>query len=131
MAKCRNIHSSFWTDSKITDDFTPEDRYLYLWCLTNPRTNLCGCYEVSVKQIAAETGYTPGVVRWHLERLEERYEVLRYDGETRELLLLNWHRYHWTTSRKLEKRVRREICGIHNQEFRAYLATRYREHYHH
>ena len=54
MAKGRLVSTSFWTDSKIVDDFLPEDKYLYLYCLTNPHTNLCGCYEVSVKQIAVQ-----------------------------------------------------------------------------
>ena len=56
MAKGRLVSTSFWTDSKIVDDFLPEDKYLYLYCLTNPHTKLCGCYEVSVKQISDETG---------------------------------------------------------------------------
>lgn len=51
MASYRNISMDFWTDSKVVDDFTPEDRYIYLYCMTNPHTNLCGCYEVSIKQI--------------------------------------------------------------------------------
>ena len=48
MASYRNISMDFWTDSKVVDDFTPEDRYIYLYCMTNPHTNLCGCYEVSI-----------------------------------------------------------------------------------
>ena len=57
MAKGRLISTNFWMDGKVEDDFTPEDKYAYLWCLTNPHTNLCGCYEVSIKQIAHELGY--------------------------------------------------------------------------
>ena len=56
MANYRNISMDFWQDSKVVDDFTPEDRYMYLYCMTNPHTNLCGCYEISVKQMANETG---------------------------------------------------------------------------
>ena len=52
MARYRNVSTSFWEDNKIVDDFTPEDKYIYLYCMTNPHTNLCGCYEISLKQIA-------------------------------------------------------------------------------
>lgn len=38
MASYRNISMDFWTDSKVVDDFTPEDRYIYLYCMTNPHT---------------------------------------------------------------------------------------------
>ena len=73
MASYRNISMDFWTDSKVVDDFTPEDRYIYLYCMTNPHTNLCGCYEVSIKQIANETGYNNDTV----ERLLKRAWIAR------------------------------------------------------
>lgn len=41
MAIYRNIHTTFWTDTKIADEFTPEDKYFVLYCLTNSYTNLC------------------------------------------------------------------------------------------
>ena len=39
MAKYRSIQTSFWSDSKIIEDFTPEDRYFYLYLLTNEKSN--------------------------------------------------------------------------------------------
>ena len=69
MAKGRLISTNFWMDGKVEDDFTPEDKYGYLWCLTNPHTNLCGCYEVSIKQIAHEMGYNTDTVERLLKRL--------------------------------------------------------------
>lgn len=36
MARYRNVSTSFWEDNKIVDDFTPEDKYIYLYCMTNP-----------------------------------------------------------------------------------------------
>ena len=58
MAVYRNIQMTFWTDVELVDGFTPEDKYFYLYLLTNPHTNLCGCYEISMKQISDEMGYT-------------------------------------------------------------------------
>ena len=49
MAIYRNLHISFWTDNKVEDDFTPEDKYFYAYLLTNPQTNICGCYGVIQK----------------------------------------------------------------------------------
>lgn len=98
MANYRNISMDFWQDSKVVDDFTPEDRYMYLYCMTNPHTNLCGCYEISVKQMANETGYNTDSVQHLLRRLDNSHDVLRYDAGTKELLILNWWRYNWTVS---------------------------------
>lgn len=85
MAKGRLISTSFWDDSKVVDDFTPEDKYIYLYCMTNPHTNLCGCYEVSVKQIASETGYNEDTVKRLLMRLDRDHNVIRYSSITKEL----------------------------------------------
>lgn len=127
MASYRNISMEFWTDSKVVDDFTPEDRYIYLYCMTNPHTNLCGCYEVSIKQIANETGYNNDSVERLLKRLDHAHNVIRYSAQTKELLLLNWCRYNWSASEKLNKPLLGEIRKVKNDQFREYLATRYNE----
>lgn len=127
MANYRNISMDFWTDPKVVDDMTPEDRYVYLYCMTNPHTNLCGCYEVSIKQMANETGYNSDSVERLLKRLDTAHNVLRYSMQTKELLLLNWCRYNWSTSDKLNKPLLAEIRKVKNERFREFLAARYNE----
>lgn len=127
MAKGRFISTNFWMDGKVEDDFTPEDKYGYLWCLTNPHTNLCGCYEVSIKQIAHELGYNTDTAERLLKRLDGAHNVVRYSAATKELLVLNWYRYNWTASEKLDKPLLAEIRAVKCDRFREYLAVRYNE----
>lgn len=127
MANYRNISMAFWTDTKVVDDFTPEDKYIYLYCMTNPHTNLCGCYEVSVKQIAQETGYNEDTVKRLLKRLDSEHNVIRYSAATKELLILNWFRYNWSASEKLDKPLLEGIRAIKCDRFREYLADRYND----
>ena len=127
MAKGRLISTNFWMDGKVEDDFTPEDKYGYLWCLTNPHTNLCGCYEVSIKQIAHEMGYNTDTVERLLKRLDGAHNVIRYSAPTKELLVLNWYRYNWNASEKLDKPLLAEIRAVKSDSFREYLADRYNE----
>ena len=127
MAKGRLISTNFWMDGKVEDDFTPEDKYAYLWCLTNPHTNLCGCYEVSIKQIAHELGYNTDTVERLLKRLDGAHNVIRYSAPTKELLVLNWYRYNWNASEKLDKPLLAEIRTVKCDSFREYLADRYNE----
>ena len=75
MAIYRNVQLSFWTDNKILDDFTPEDKYFYLYLLTNPHTNICGCYEISYKSMSDDTGYNKETIIDYLKDLT-RYMVL-------------------------------------------------------
>ena len=112
---------SFWTDNKVSDDFTPEDRYFYLYLFTNPHTNLCGCYEVSIKQMANETGYSKDSIENLIDRFEKVHKVLRFSKETKEILLLNWSKYNWTSSEKFRKPLAKEIESVKNLDFRAYL----------
>ena len=121
MALYRTISMSFWTDSKVADDFTPEDRYFYLYLFTNPHTNLCGCYEISIKQAVTETGYSKDTIENLIERFEEYHNVIRYSPTTKEILLLNWHKYNWTKSEKFRKPLLAEIGRVKNKRFKEYL----------
>lgn len=121
MAIYRNIQMAFWTDIKVVDDFTPEDKFFYLYLLTNPHTNLCGCYEISVKQMENETGYSRDTVEKLLKRFAEVHKVAYYSQDTKELLVLNWHKYNWTASEKFRKPLLKEINSVKNDNFKGYL----------
>ena len=121
MALYRTICLTFWTDTKIADEFTPEDRYFYLYLFTNPHTNLAGCYEVGISQMANETGYNKDSVERLLKRFSEIHKVAVYSNETKEVLLLNWHKYNWTSSDKFRKSLEVEINKVKEPTFREYL----------
>jgi hypothetical protein len=121
MAKYRAISLNFWTDAKIADDFTPEDRYFYLYLFTNPHTNLCGCYEISIKQMVNETGYSKDTIERLLERFRTIHKVTDYSSKSKEILLINWHKYNWTSSEKFRKPLAEEIKCIKNEFFKDYL----------
>jgi hypothetical protein len=122
MAVYRNISLSFWTDTKVEDTFTPEDKYMYLYLLTNPHTNICGCYEISTKQMSRQTGYNIESVERILDRMEKMHGVVRYCKETHEMLIPNWGRYNWTTSEKLVKPITTAINAIKFKPFRDYVS---------
>lgn len=123
MAIYRTVALSFWTDSKVTEEFTPEDRYFYLYLFTNPHTNLAGCYEISIRQISLETGYSTETINRLLQRFSEIHKVAYYSTETREVLIYNWHKYNWTSSEKFRKPLEREIAAIKNSSFKEYLTA--------
>lgn len=49
------IHPSFWSDPDV-ERLTPNQRYAFLWILTNSQMTLCGYCEVSETRFAFETG---------------------------------------------------------------------------
>lgn len=121
MALYRTIQMSFWTDIKVSETFTPEDKYFYLYLFTNPHTNLAGCYEISIRQIVNETGYSKDTVERLFERFSKVHKVAYYSQTTNEVLIVNWHKYNWTSSEKLRKPLDTQIRNIKNESFRKYL----------
>lgn len=117
----RCVQVKFWTDSKVVDDFTPEDKYFYLYLFTNPHTNLTGCYEASLKQMSDETGYNKDTIERLLDRFKNVHHVIDYSKETKEILILNWHKYNWTKSPDFQKGLMNQINVIKNTEFKNYL----------
>ena len=125
MATYRSVHLSFWTDTKVTDDLTPEDRYFMLYCLTNPHTNIIGCYEISIKQIAQEIGYSKDSVENLLKRFEETHGIIEYCKENKELFVKNWWKYNWTNSPKLDNALLTAIKTVKTDRFRKELSDIY------
>lgn len=123
MAIYRNVHVSFWNDTKIIDEMTPEDRYFMLYILSNPHTNQVGCYEISIRDISKETGYTEESVKKLLDRFEKKLKVARYSKKTKELLVVNWYKYNWTTSPKVRACIEKELKTVKNQDFKDFINT--------
>ena len=124
MAIYRTVQMTFWTDGKVIENFTPEERYFYLYLLTNPHTNLCGCYEIVYGQMSIETGYTREIIDRLMNRLEQTHKVIEYSKKTREVLLLNWSKFNWTRSEDFIKPLTKEIERIKDDGFREFLTEK-------
>ena len=125
MAKYRSIQTTFWSDSKVIDDFTPEDRYFYLYLLTNEKSNQLGCYELSIKQICRDTGYNEETVKKLLDRFENELQVINYDFKTKEIFLKNWYKYNWLESENTKKCVEKEFNLIKSSVLKEFISPLY------
>lgn len=122
MAIYRNVSMNFWTDSKVDDEFTPEEKYFMLYLLTNPHTNILGCYEISMKQMERETGYNMDTINRLLGRMQDTHGVIRYDASTKEILIVHWHKYNWQKSDKVLKALVDAAAYIKSASFKKYIA---------
>ncbi|SLM15288.1 hypothetical protein SPIROBIBN47_410021 [uncultured spirochete] len=99
-APWRQVHKTFWSDPKVVDYFTPEDKFFYLYLITNEHTTQCGVYKISLKQIGFETGYSIETVKNLVERFQNGLKRIRYNPETNEIAILNWAKYNYPTTIK-------------------------------
>ena len=123
MAIYRKININFWEDEKIIDEFTPEDKLFMLYLMTNPHTNQIGCYQISIRQIEFETGYTKETILKLIKRFEEVHSILKYSEETKEILILNWHKYNWSSSPKIFACMMKEYEQIKSNELKTIIDT--------
>lgn len=88
----RIVDTAFWTDGKV-DEFSPEDKYFMLYLLTNPFSTQLGIYEISIKQVAFQMGYSMDAVKVLIERFENKYHMIFYSSETNEIAIKNFLRH--------------------------------------
>lgn len=114
LAIFRQIHVSFWQDSFVLE-LPPEEKYFYLYLMTNSKTNQIGIYEISKKIMEIESGYSIDRVSILLKKFVEHKKIL-YSEATNELMLLNWCKYNWSSSPKVVSLVNKELKTVKNVE---------------
>ena len=96
-------------------DLTPEEKYFYVYLLTNSKTKQCGIYELPIRVIETETGYNRETIDKLLNSFEE-YKKIVYDKSTKEIYLKNWSKHNKITSFKVKKCVEKELSKVKSKD---------------
>lgn len=110
MAIYRQVQTSFWQDPEMVE-YEPEEKYFYLYLMTNPHTTQCGIYEISLKLMSVELGYPIDTVSILLQKFIDRGKILYSDG-TKEVFLLNWLKYNSLKSPKVMACIEKELKDV-------------------
>lgn len=89
MKKKTMVCTDFWSDSEGVM-MTPQDKYFYLYLLSNSMTNHIGVYKITRRQMAFDLGYTIETVHLLIERFIQHHKLIRYNPESREIGIKNW-----------------------------------------
>ena len=118
MAKFRQIQTNFWSNTYIQEEMTAEDKYFYLYLMTNEFTTQIGIYSITKKQMAFDLGYSLESVQALLQRFETYHKLIKYDIETREIILLKWAENNLNIGGKpVQDLIKKEISQVKNKEF--------------
>lgn len=79
MAKSRMINTRFWIDDYI-GNLDPIEKLLFLYFLTNPATDICGVYELPLKNVALDTGIEKEMVIKILGRFDRDMKIFYRNG---------------------------------------------------
>ena len=115
MSLFRNIHTTYWTDTFIMD-LEPEEKYFYLYLLTNPMTKACGIYQISKKLMEFETGLSKEKVNTYLKKFIECNKI-KYSEEYNELYIINFLKYNSNSSPNTIKCLNKEFNEVKEKNF--------------
>ena len=113
----RIVDTAFWTDDKVVELFSPEDKFFMLYLMTNPHTSQLGIYSLTKKTMAFELGYSVDAVSVLLERFEFKYDIIKFSKETNEIALKNSLRHSIVKGGKpVEDLLLKEIKKVKNKD---------------
>ena len=101
----RLIDTELWNNEQIVEDFTSDDKYFWLYLLTNPHGSICGVMKYAPAIMGRDMGLHKDTIENLVYRFENNYKLIVVDKETKELLILNWYKWNWSTSDKLLQSV--------------------------
>lgn len=104
MAKQRYINTKFRSDAFVRDNLNPLDRYLFLYFLTNERTNIAWIYELPLSIISFETWIEKDNLLKMMDRLKPK--IYYFDGW---VYIANFQKHQKTWSEKINIWIQREM----------------------
>ncbi|MCM3409593.1 replication protein [Metabacillus litoralis] len=84
MEKFKMVNTDFWRDP-VVQEMAWEEKYFYLYLLTNPHATTDGSYQVSIEQISQKTRLSIEEVQALISRFSEHYQLISYNYETCEI----------------------------------------------
>ncbi len=104
MPKIRYFNTSFWVDNYV-ETLNKNEKYLFLYYVTSPYTNLCGAYEVSIKRIAFETELQEKEIKRILDKFEQDCKMMYKGG----WLFIKNYQKNQSTNPNILKGIEREM----------------------
>ena len=74
MSKLRSVNTHIWSDTWF-ELLEPQAKLLFLYFITNEKTNMLGVYEISIKRVAFETGIEKQDVVRYLKEFEDDSKI--------------------------------------------------------
>lgn len=118
----RIVDVQFWNDDKVLEYFSPEDKLFMLYLMTNPHTTQLGIYPINKKHMSFELGYTIDVINVLLDRFENKYEMIKYSNETKEIAIKNYLKHSIIKGGKpVEDCLMKEIRQVKDKSLLSYV----------
>ena len=114
MARYRSILTKIWKDEKF-QNFSKDDKYLFLYLLSNEQTSESGVYHITPKTIFQETDLPIEVA---IKGLKSGLQgAIEYDGKENLVWVVNFLKYQQNRSPNMIISIRNDIKLCMNKSF--------------
>jgi len=123
MATHRYISTTFWDDAWI-QGLDPEEKFIYLYLMTNPLTSISGVYKITDRRISFDTGHTEEKIKAVLEKFGKARKAIRM-GEY--VVLPSWPKHQsWETMPKIKQGIMNDLNMLKDDELMIVYSSGYK-----
>ncbi|WP_139905190.1 hypothetical protein [Clostridium thermarum] len=119
MSVFKNIHMKFWQNDFVLG-LTAEERYFYIYLITNSMTNQCGIYRFNRRLAELETGLSCDQIEAYLKKFEE-YGKIIVSRNTIEIMIVNWFKHNFKANKKMLLSINNELKDVKDKELLKHL----------
>lgn len=124
MAKQRYVNTDFW-DDKFVRSLPRDGKHLFMYLLTNPKTNVAGIYRTTTETMAYDTGIDEDEIKGLLCVFAQRRKVFVYEEEW--VVLVNCTKHQKVHERSnIRAGIDRILMELPDDVYRFVCATGYK-----
>lgn len=121
------IERSYWQDEFILE-LTPEQKFFYLYLMSNSRVNTLGAYVFPLTMSTMELGYNRETVLKLLEHFAQAGKII-WDESTKEVFLLNWPKRNWNKKTATLRALKKDFNALKSPVLRETVALLFNDFY--
>lgn len=115
------VERGYWQDEFILE-LTPEQKFFYLYLMTNNKVNTLGAYVFPLTMSTVELGYNKETVLKLLDHFAQVGKII-WDETTKEVFLLNWPKRNWNRKTATLRALKKDFDALKSPVLREKISA--------
>ena len=115
------VERGYWQDEFILE-LTPEQKFFYLYLMTNNKVNTLGAYVFPLTMSTVELGYNKETVLKLLDHFAQVGKII-WDETTKEVFLLNWPKRNWNKRTATLRALKKDVDALKSPVLREKISA--------
>ena len=92
-ALSRPVYTEFWIRPDVNEEYTLDDKLLYVYLITNRHFMQHAIYQLSKRMMMMELNMPEERFNQAFDNLENTFKVIKYSKKTNEIAILDYYKY--------------------------------------